>query len=300
MVTGSMEGSVWGTDIYTDDSNLAAAAVHAGAINNDETNTVNIKILPGELNYQGSMRNGITSSSYSAWEGSYLFIGVPVTTTIIIPNLKTYRDKIGQTFSFMIMGNTEGSVWGTDIYTDDSNLAAAAVHAGVVDKGEVKMVNVHILPGQYSYQGSTQNGITSLDYDAWEGSYKFIGTKVSSETTLPNLKTYRDKVGQTFSFVIRGNTEGSVWGTDIYTDDSNPAVAAVHAGAIDKDEAKMINVQILPGQSSYEGTTRNGITSSSYGIWEGSYSFVINTSNLDMLPSDITTDQSKLIKYGRL
>jgi hypothetical protein len=70
MVTGSTEGPVWGTDIYTDDSNLAVAAVHAGAINIGETKTAYIKILPGEQSYEASVRNGIVSSSYGKWEGS--------------------------------------------------------------------------------------------------------------------------------------------------------------------------------------------------------------------------------------
>ena len=30
--------------------------------------------------------------------------------------------------SFEVTGSDSGSIWGTDVYTDDSNLAAAAVH----------------------------------------------------------------------------------------------------------------------------------------------------------------------------
>jgi hypothetical protein len=88
--------------------------------------------------------------------------------------------------------------------------------------------------------------------------------------TPDNLASYRDKVGQTFSFVITGSTEGPVWGTDIYTDDSNLAVAAVHAGAINIGETKTAYIKILPGEQSYEASVRNGIVSSSYGKWEGS------------------------------
>ena len=86
-----------------------------------------------------------------------------------------------------------------------------------------------------------------------------------------NLTGYRDKVGQTFSFSITGSIEGPVWGTDIYTDDSNLAVAAVHAGAINIGEKKTVHIKILPGEQNYEGSVRNGVTSSSYGAWEGSY-----------------------------
>jgi hypothetical protein len=33
-------------------------------------------------------------------------------------------------------------------------------------------------------------------------------------------------------------------------------------------------IEMRPGQSAYVGSTRNGITSSSYGVWGGSYVFV--------------------------
>src|SRR4029078_2690572 len=39
---------------------------------------------------------------------------------------------IGRILLFEITGRPEGSVWGTDIYTTDSRLAAAAVHAGAL------------------------------------------------------------------------------------------------------------------------------------------------------------------------
>ena len=133
------------------------------------------------------------------------------------------------------------------------------MHAGVININETRTVEVKILPGEQSYQGSVRNGITSSSYGKWEGSYSFLGTMGSSKMTLPNLKDYRDKVGQIFSFVITGGTEGHVWGTDIYTDDSTLAVAAVHAGVVHYDETKTVNVQILPGQSTYQGTTINGI-----------------------------------------
>src|SRR5262249_15208636 len=60
-----------------------------------------------------------------------------------------------------------GSVWGTDIYTDDSPLAAVAVHAGVLQVGQKGVVKVTILPGQQSYTGSTRNGVTTGNWKAW-------------------------------------------------------------------------------------------------------------------------------------
>ncbi len=53
-------------------------------------------------------------------------------------NLTAYRDRVGQTFYFDVTGATAGTVWGNVIYTDDSALAAAAVHAGVLAPGQAR------------------------------------------------------------------------------------------------------------------------------------------------------------------
>jgi hypothetical protein len=86
-----------------------------------------------------------------------------------------YRGRNNETFDFVVTGSLFGVVWGTNIYTDDSHLGTAAVHAGVLQVGETKTVSVMILPGQSSYTGSTKNGVTSLNYGSWHGSYKFVG-----------------------------------------------------------------------------------------------------------------------------
>lgn len=89
-------------------------------------------------------------------------------------NLTSYRNRVGQTFSFQVTGAGQGSVWGTGVYTDDSSLARAAVHAGVLQVGQSGVVQVTILPGQQTYQGSTQNGVQSSAYGSWSGSYSFV------------------------------------------------------------------------------------------------------------------------------
>lgn len=63
----------------------------------------------------------------------------------------------------------------------------------------------------------------------------------------------------------------SIWGTDIYTNDSSVCVAAIHAGVIDGDGGA-VTVTHVEGQSSYVGSTANGIISSEYGEWGSSFS----------------------------
>lgn len=55
---------------------------------------------------------------------------------------------VGNTFTFLVLGTTSGgSIWGCDIYTDDSNLAKAAIHDGWVANGATKHISVTILAG---------------------------------------------------------------------------------------------------------------------------------------------------------
>jgi|GEM_PF-2140721 len=62
-----------------------------------------------------------------------------------------------------------GDIWGTEIYTNDSSVCLAAIHMGVIDDmgGEVA---VTLIDGQDEYVSTTQNGITSLSYGAWDAS----------------------------------------------------------------------------------------------------------------------------------
>jgi hypothetical protein len=85
-----------------------------------------------------------------------------------------------------VVGTNTGSLWGTDVYTDDSSVALAAVHAGLLKAGERGLVQVTLLAGQNSYRGSTRNGVTSNSYGAWAGSYKVeAGSALKPEPEKP-------------------------------------------------------------------------------------------------------------------
>ncbi len=195
-------------------------------------------------------------------------------------NLVDFRGQEGQTYYFSVTGSTQGSIWGTDVYTDDSSLATAAVHAGVLLEGQTGVVKVTIITGLSSYDGSTQNGVTSMDYGDWYGSYKVEGVTKTDQTSITvsafpdpgNLTAYRGQDISPMLFQVTGSTQGSVWGTDVYTDDSSLATAAVHAGVLAEGENGVVIVTILPGRSGYTGSTRNGVTTYDYGSWHGSYS----------------------------
>ncbi len=88
-------------------------------------------------------------------------------------------------------------------------------------------------------------------------------------------REHRGKNGERFSYRCEPTTpRGRLWGTDLYTDDSTVCLAAVHAGVIDADRGGNVTIEIRPGVSAYTGSTRNGVTSSGYGAWGGSFVFV--------------------------
>jgi hypothetical protein len=81
--------------------------------------------------------------------------------------------EFGRAFLFEVVGRTDGSVWGTDVYTADSRLAAAAVHAGAVRAGERGLVRVTIVDGtSQGYEGTTRNGVQTFDYATYPTAYR--------------------------------------------------------------------------------------------------------------------------------
>jgi formylglycine-generating enzyme required for sulfatase activity len=62
---------VWGSNPYTDDSCLATAAVHAGALKAGERGTITVSLLSGLPAYEASMANGIQTRPYGAWSHAF-------------------------------------------------------------------------------------------------------------------------------------------------------------------------------------------------------------------------------------
>ncbi|MCH9646626.1 MAG: SgcJ/EcaC family oxidoreductase [Deltaproteobacteria bacterium] len=71
-----------------------------------------------------------------------------------------------------------------------------------------------------------------------------------------------------------GGRIGSVWGTDLYTLDSSLCSAAVHEGLITAPKGGVVTIRIKGGKTNYVGTTRNEVTSSNWGSYNGSFEFV--------------------------
>jgi hypothetical protein len=67
-----MSGSVWGTDIYTQDSSICRAAVHAGVITT-AGGSVTAKAAAGCKSYKGGVRGGVESSDWGEYDTSFYF-----------------------------------------------------------------------------------------------------------------------------------------------------------------------------------------------------------------------------------
>ena len=102
------------------------------------------------------------------------------------------------------------------------------------------------------------------------------GPPIVNETYSSNINCMdkRGKVGEVYGYNITGSTEGTVWGDGIYTDDSNIAKAAVLEGKCKIGENCTVYIKIIESKSSYGSCTKNGISTSSWGHLDGSYSFI--------------------------
>ena len=76
----------------------------------------------------------------------------------------------------------------------------------------------------------------------------------------------------THTFSVVGSNSGSVWGTGTYVADSDIATAAVHAGHVSDGGKAIITLNRSSGQTSYTGSTKNGVTSLDHGSATDSYS----------------------------
>ena len=64
--------SIWGSDIYTLDSSVCAAAIHAGAFADADGGTVLATWQPGQESYASTERNAILTMDYGSWGNSFM------------------------------------------------------------------------------------------------------------------------------------------------------------------------------------------------------------------------------------
>jgi hypothetical protein len=178
---------VWGTTIYTDDSTVCSAAVQAGLITDAQGGTVRIQLAPGQSSYTGSTANGVTSSSYGDWSRSYTLVsaqqgsgrsGVAMGGAGWTVSATPWRGKNGTEYLVICPGGGRiQTIYGTNVYTDDSSVCTAAVQVGLINATNGGEVTIVIKPGQSQYTSSNVNGVISRSYPSWLGSFSLVGAQ---------------------------------------------------------------------------------------------------------------------------
>ena len=179
-------GSTWGTDVYTADSAICRTGIHAGALS-PNGGVVTVRLDVGRPAYRGSMRNGISSSDYGQYGTSYEVLLPPGQAQAGPPpaamppqaieagcsfNSTQIHDGIGTAHLVSCPVNCagQGGLWGTDVYTGDTAICRAAIHAGLLSNGG-GMVVVVLDPGRPAYRGTVRNNERSSDYGSYGSSF---------------------------------------------------------------------------------------------------------------------------------
>lgn len=83
-----------------------------------------------------------------------------------------FRERTGEAIPMQCPpGGRFAAVWGTGVYTDDSSICTAAVHAGLATVEQGGVFALVPMPGQARYQGSTAHGVTTQDFGVFPGSF---------------------------------------------------------------------------------------------------------------------------------
>ncbi len=181
-------GTVWGSGPYTADSAMCMSAVHSGAIS-DQGGSFQVVMDQGQPAYRGSVQNNVPSTDYGSYGESYWIRmpdGSPPPAASAAPTAGPQVAQVGCSFRANELqdhqpgmrygvacppgcGNN-GTVWGTDMYTADSPVCSAAIHAGLIGP-QGGQFTVTIQPGQPAYRGSQRNGVHTNDYGSYGEGY---------------------------------------------------------------------------------------------------------------------------------
>ena len=197
-------GGLWGTDVYTGDSGICRAGIHAGVIP-PTGGVVTVQTQPGRPAYRGSARYGIESSDYGQYGSSFqVFLPQgqaaaaapppppppPVAQPAAVPpqpvtvssrvieagcsfNAVMIRAQVGTAHMVSCPPGcgAAGTTWGSDVYTGDSGICRAAIHSGIISPNGGSVV-VILEEGRPAYRGSTRYGIKSNDYASYRLSFR--------------------------------------------------------------------------------------------------------------------------------
>ncbi|MCF7936010.1 MAG: hypothetical protein K9L28_06705 [Synergistales bacterium] len=134
-------------------------------------------------------------------------------------------------------------------------------------------LKLHPVPELEAYIAALAQRVPERDQadagDALHSLALFVSRPPAPET----LEVYRGRRNTPLSFTITGRTTGTVWGSGVYADTSDPGTAAVHAGLLQPGERGTLTVILLPGREGYLPSTQNGVTTQPLDRCGGSFVF---------------------------
>lgn len=301
-VTGSSQRTVWGVDVYTTDSGLAPAAVHAGVLKLGQTGVVKVTILSGLSNYQGSTRNGITTSPWSNFPASFKVepasdddvgldddsfeppsVPTPNMTYRVAPPVSPFYNPSRPMPDYRYEVSPQAIPPGpaefapqpelppdarqlTDRFQAESAAIKKAANRRIAALRRETIEQLKPLQDDYTRNAQLDEAVAIRDC--------IRSLKEPPMNVLPDpgsVNRFPSRIGGVFYFRVAGARGGAIWGTDVYTSDSTLAASAVHAGVLKEGQNGVVKVTILPGQPNYQGSTRNGIASYAYGPFPTSF-----------------------------
>ncbi len=186
--------NIFGTVVYTTSSPICKSAIHSGILKK-KGGIIMIRIVQGMKYYMGSTQFGIESSGISGSDFAYTIENAPSILTISCKETSTnpvFSGPLGKKFLVKCPGDCSKishNVYGNTIYSGDSSICQAAIHAGAINDhgGEVSFV---IVKGEKQYNGKRSFGIESKDRENYVKSFRFYSS--SNDLFVKYKETFTD------------------------------------------------------------------------------------------------------------
>jgi len=228
----SMGGGLWGSDVYTADSVICRAGIHAGAIS-PAGGVVSVRLEPGRPAYRGSFRNGTQSSDYGNYGKSYAVLGPGAPVAGAYPPAGGYPPP--------------------EPAYQPTPTPPPPPQPPIYQTQPAQPAYPPPQPPQPAYPQPAAQVV--------EAGCSFNATQLRGAPGSSFLVACPPGCLAT----------GSVWGTDRYTGDSGICKAGIHVGLISDEGGGRVWVTIEPGQPAYRGSHRNRVRSNDYGSYPSSF-----------------------------